>query len=77
MLLSVQRLRRPEMPALSLKVPAVTEKRDKLPIWIGRLLCRLGIHDCRLVEVVGGFGQGGQVKKVECCRCGYITTKQG
>ena len=77
MLLSVQRLRRPEMPALSLKVPAVTEKRDKLPAWIGRLLCRLGLHDYRLIEVVGGFGQGGQVQKVECRCCGHITAKQG
>jgi hypothetical protein len=77
MLLFVQRLRRPEMPALCLKVPTVTERRNELPSWIGRLLCRFGIHDYRLIEVVGGFGQGGQVQKVECRRCGYITAKQG
>ncbi len=77
MLLFVQRLRRPEMPALSLKVPTVTEGRKELPTWISRLLCRLGIHDYRLIEVVGSFGPGGQVQKVECRRCGCIATKQG
>ena len=34
------------------------------PSWIGRLLCRLGFHDYRLIEVVGAFGAGGQVQKV-------------
>ena len=38
--------------------------RDKLPDWVGRLLCRLGFHDYRLIEVVGAFGAGGQVQKV-------------
>ncbi len=33
-----------------------------LPDWIGRLLCRLGFHDYRLIEVVGAFGAGGQVQ---------------
>jgi hypothetical protein len=55
----------------------MTERRDELPTWIGRFLCRVGIHDYRLVEVVGSFGYGGQVEKVECRRCGYTTTKQG
>jgi hypothetical protein len=48
----------------------MAENRDNLPIWIGRLLCALGFHDYHLVEVVGGFGEGGQVEKVECRRCG-------
>ncbi len=51
--------------------------RSQLPWWIDRLLCRLGAHDFRLVEVVGGFGPGGQVQKLECRRCGCVTTKQG
>jgi hypothetical protein len=55
----------------------VTEKQGNLPTWISRILCRLGIHDYRLIEVVGSFGPGGQVQKVECRRCGCIATKQG
>jgi len=46
-------------------------------IWIGRFLCFVGIHDFRLVEVEESFGMGGQVKKIECRRCGYFTTQQG
>ncbi len=55
----------------------MVENRDKLPNWIGRLLCWFGLHDYRLIEVVGGFGAGGQVQKVECRRCGYTTTRSG
>ncbi len=44
---------------------------------IGRLLCRFGFHDYQLIEVVGGFGAGGQVEKVECRRCGHVTTRSG
>ena len=53
----------------------VVKRNDKLPLWIGRLLCRLGFHDYRLVEVVGGFDAGGQVQKVECRRCGNVTIR--
>ncbi len=55
----------------------MAESRDKLPDWIGRLLCRLDFHDHRLIEVVGAFGESGQVEKVECRRCGYATTRSG
>ncbi len=44
---------------------------------IGRLLCLLGFHDYRLIEVLGAFGGAGQVQKVECRRCGYATTRSG
>jgi hypothetical protein len=37
----------------------------------------VGVHDFRLIESIGGFGAGGQVEKVECRRCGYVTTRQG
>ena len=47
------------------------------PAWLGRLLCWLGVHDYRLVESTLGFGVGGRVEKVECRRCGYMTTRQG
>jgi len=55
----------------------VAESHDRMPNWIGRLLCWFGFHDYRLIEVVGGFGGGGQVQKVECRRCGYATTRSG
>ena len=45
--------------------------------WIGRILCRFGFHDYRLIEAIGAFGVAGQVQKVECRRCGYVTTRSG
>lgn len=50
---------------------------NRLPRWLGRLLCLVGVHDFRLVESIGGFGAGGQVEKVECRRCGYAATRHG
>lgn len=51
--------------------------QGKLPAWLGRLLCWLGVHDYRLVECSIGFGAGGWVERVECRRCGYTTTRRG
>ncbi len=48
-----------------------------MPGWLGRLLCFGGFHDFRLIESISGFGAGGQVEKVECRRCGYVTTRHG
>lgn len=42
---------------------------------LGRILCFLGLHDFRLVDVTLSFGSGGKVSKVECRRCGYTTTR--
>ncbi len=55
----------------------MAESHNGMPNWIGRPLCRFGLHDYRLIEVVGAFGAGGQVQKVECRRCGYTTTRSG
>ncbi len=55
----------------------MSSEDGQLPDWLGRLLCLLGFHDFRLVESIGGFGAGGQVEKVECRRCGHVTTRQG
>ncbi len=55
----------------------MNKERNQLATWIGRILCLLGFHDFRLVEVEESFSLGGQVKKVECRRCGYYTTQQG
>ena len=41
------------------------DKPAKLPTWLGRLLCQVGFHDYRLIEVTGSFGTGGHVQKVE------------
>ena len=48
---------------------------DKAVNWIGRMLCRFGFHDYRLVKVIGAFGVASQLQKVECRRCGYVTTR--
>lgn len=40
--------------------------------YVGQFLCRIGIHDLRLIEVVGGFGVGGPVEKSRCARCGKV-----
>jgi hypothetical protein len=41
-----------------------------------RLLCFLGFHDFRVVEVTVGFGPSGAVEKVECRRCGHLTARR-
>lgn len=70
-------LKAADLLLLGLGVRTVAENRDRMLNWIGRLLCRLGIHDYRLIEVVGSFGASGQVEKVECRRCGCTTTRSG
>jgi len=42
---------------------------------IGRLLCRIGIHDFLVIDVTLGFGNAGGVEKVECRRCGAIISR--
>jgi hypothetical protein len=44
---------------------------------LARLLCLIGVHDFRIVEVIVGFGPSGTVEKVECRRCGLVTTRHG
>lgn len=46
----------------------------KLPAWLGRLLCSLGVHDYRVVSETFGFGTRG-VEKAECRRCGVTVTR--
>ncbi len=41
-----------------------------------RLLCFLGFHDFRVVEVTMGFGFSAAVEKVECRRCGHLTARR-
>ena len=41
---------------------------------IGRILCWLGFHDFRVVDVTFGFGTNG-VERDECRRCGATRTR--
>jgi hypothetical protein len=50
---------------------------NELSVWIGRLLCLIGVHDYRIIEAVEAFGPAGNVQKVQCRRCGYVTTRRG
>lgn len=43
---------------------------------VGRLLCFLGVHDYRVLEVRFGFGQGNCIEKVECRRCELVSTRR-
>lgn len=49
---------------------------EKLREYVGRLLCWLGVHDFRVVDVTFGFGASGNVERMECRRCGLVTTRQ-
>jgi hypothetical protein len=44
---------------------------------IARLLCLLGWHDFKIIEGSFGFGASGGVEKVQCRRCGLVTTRSG
>lgn len=44
---------------------------------LARILCWIGIHDFRVINVTFGFSAGDQVEKVECRRCGFKTTRHG
>lgn len=55
------------------------ERKDlarRLPASVGRLLCLVGFHDFRVLEVRFGFGQGNRIEKVECRRCGQLSTRR-
>jgi len=56
----------------------VQEANDmpKLPPLLGRLLCRLGFHDYRVLEIMFQFSAGSSIEKVECRRCGATGTRQ-
>lgn len=52
------------------------EDMSKVLSWLGRLLCIVGLHDFRLIDVSLTFGTGGEVKKLECQRCGVTKTQR-
>ena len=52
------------------------DSAGRLPAFAGRLLCLVGFHDYRVLEVRFGFGQGNRIEKVECRRCGQVSTQR-
>jgi|TARA_B100000929_G_scaffold211884_1_gene169071 hypothetical protein len=40
-----------------------------------KLLCFLGIHQYKIIDVTYGFGSGGSVKTIECRVCGIKKKK--
>ena len=55
----------------------VAKAQNQFAVLIRRLLCLLGQHDFKVIDVVMGFGAGGSVEKVECQHCGLVVTRQG
>jgi hypothetical protein len=51
--------------------------KPRLPPWLGRWLCRLGLHDFRVVDVSFGFGPGETIEHVRCRRCDALGLRQG
>ena len=49
---------------------------NKLFNLFGKLSCLLGVHDFEVISVTFGFGEGGNVEKVQCRRCDFITTRR-
>jgi len=47
-----------------------------LPDVVQDLLCRLGFHNFRVIEITYGFGDAGDVEKVECRRCGVLMVRE-
>ncbi|NQV82758.1 MAG: hypothetical protein HQ494_02960 [Rhodospirillales bacterium] len=47
-----------------------------LPVTLQRLMCWLGFHNFRVLEVTFGFGEAGDVEKVECRLCGLILSRE-
>ena len=41
------------------------------------LLCRIGIHRYKIIDISFGFGPGGSVKTVQCKICKIKKTKKG
>ena len=59
-------------------IPAHRRRIDAmdLPDVVQDILCRLGIHNFRVLEVTCGFGDAGDVEKVECRRCGVLMVRE-
>jgi len=50
-------------------------KRPTLRDYIAHLLCRLGLHDDRVIGANYGFSPGTGTERVECRRCGRVAVR--
>lgn len=55
---------------------ARNEPAGRVSAALGRLLCVLGVHDFRMLEVRFGLGKGNNIEKRECRRCGRSATRR-
>ena len=46
-----------------------------VPDQVGKILCKLGLHEYSVIEVKFGFGTSGKVEIVECERCKHTTSR--
>ena len=53
------------------------DEGPRLPGWLGRALCQLGVHDYRVLDVSFGFGPGETIERVQCRRCLAVATRKG
>ena len=44
---------------------------------LGLLLCWIGIHRYKVIDISFGFGPAGSVKTVQCKICGIKKTRKG
>ncbi len=48
-----------------------------IPKQIGVWMCKVGLHQYRVIEVKFGFGGAGKVEVVKCERCKAVATRPG
>ena len=59
------------------EVPHGSGQNGGLRNTVKRILCRIGVHDYRVISITGSFGGGGTVEKRECRRCQKLTVRSG
>ena len=55
---------------------ARNDSAGRKPAPLSRVLCILGLHDYRMLEVRFGLGKGNNIEKLECRRCGSKSTRR-
>ncbi len=66
----------PMLPGVLRRCYSWCEERARMVSWLGRLLCVVGLHDLKVIEVSLTFGAGGQIEKLVCQRCGLTKTQR-
>ena len=44
---------------------------------VGLLLCWIGIHRYKIINISFGFGEGGSVRTIQCKVCGIMKIRKG